>query len=329
MQIPSPQPVLRSHPILQALTLCVAFTVVACLAVRDLMTEMGSEVDVPIVEDSPLRSSAVEVDRPVTESVSEWLASPVSPFVFDPNLPHGPKRWWERPSRYTAPPPGGTHQYEAVTAARRRDCAGAMVAVERGMEVSIDHAALYRGVWMCFNEAHQRRLEQSRAADWAELVPLLEHFEGPSGVLEQASATHELPRWYLEAVDGIEYRLDRFQSDERLRDIVDDLFQPAVIADHLAKDIHMEALVAFGLSRVPPSQRTPELIDAWARRVFYTAWTLDGKPGTYLVKHRRSLVQELRYLLDAATSSPAEVAWEVPAVVVEARAVGEPGWLQP
>ncbi|MEO0601140.1 MAG: hypothetical protein AAF211_06875, partial [Myxococcota bacterium] len=273
------------------------------------------------------RTAAV-ADDGTPEAVPE--APPPEPPkpLFNPDLPPAPRRLPLRPTQYTQPPPGGPLQYEAVSAARRRDCPTAMAAVQKGMQdVSIDHATLYRGTWLCFNEAHQRKLEQDESPTWADFAYKLEHFEGTPEAMKAASdkdaKRRQFPRWYRDPVGGIEYRLKNYTEDEQMVEVLNDLFGEATIADHLAKDVHMEALAAVGLSRVPPDERTPALIDAWARRVYFTAWALRNRPGRSIDGHRKELMPDLRSLLDEATLVPEDTKWAVPKVVTQARAVGE------
>jgi len=331
-----PQPVLRSFPVLQGLVLLVAMVVLVVLAGREMSTPGQRIVDrLPdaraqgsVLAARPVEAPPVELTAPppaVPHPVEEvpWDEAP----LFDPDLPEGPRRLANRATRYTAPPPGGRFQYEAVTAARSGNCPQALDAVDAGVEVSVDHATLYRGAWLCFGETHARALELAESESWEEFAYELEHFEGPPEAMRDASEADAgraaLPRWYQPAVGGIEFRLDRFQANPTMRVVVDDVFGAPTIADHLAKDLHMEALAAVGLSRVPPSERTPSQISSWARRVFYTAWTLRGRPGQYVDAHRSELVPELFRLLDEATSAPEGESWDVPEVVLEARAVGE------
>lgn len=243
--------------------------------------------------------------------------------LFDPSLPPSPRRLPVRPLRYTQAPPGGRFQYEAVAAARRRDCPTALVEAKKGLEVSIDHATLFRGIWLCFNEAHQRQLEQATAYSFADFAFLLEHFEGSPEAMDKAldrdPALRKVPRWYRAPVGGIEFRLRHFIEDEMLVDMVGDIFGEPTITDHLAKDVHLEAQAAVGLARVPVEDRTPALIDTWARRVYTTALALRLRPGRYLDAHRPELIPLLRDLLDVATVD----APDVPAVVLHARRVGE------
>ncbi|MBX2803864.1 MAG: protein phosphatase 2C domain-containing protein [Myxococcales bacterium] len=251
--------------------------------------------------------------------------------LFQPELPPPPRRLPHRPTQYTQPPPGGQIQFQAVNAARRRDCPMAMDAVQLGMRtVSPDHATLYKGAWLCFNEAHQRKLEQTVAMGWVEFQYQLPHFEGTpeekQSAVENNSELGRLPAWYRPAVGGLEYRLEMFTADEEMEEVLADLFSEQHVADHLAKDVHMEAFAAEGLSRIPPKERTPSIVDAWARRVFVTAWALQNRPGRLLDKHRKELMPVLRGLLDQASSNrlgPNGELWKVPAVVVQAKEVAE------
>lgn len=251
--------------------------------------------------------------------------------LFSPELPKAPRRLPHRATQYTQPPPGGPLQFQAVNAARRRDCPEALDAVQEGMrEVSIDHATLYKSVWLCFNEAHQRKLEHAVAPKWVDLIYQLPHFDGTPEQKQSALADHpelkRVPGWYRPAVGGVEYRLERFTADEQMDEVMSDLLGDPTVTDHLAKDVHMEALAAEGLSRVPPEERTPALEEAWARRVYVTAWALQNRPGRLLDQHRNELMPELRALLEAATSErvgPDGTRWKVPKSVTQARAVAE------
>lgn len=281
-----------------------------------------------LVESEGTPADPANLRTPSRSDVDDLVvkAAPDQP-LFDPDLPPGPRRLPTRPQRYTHPP-GGPLQYEAVLAARTRDCPSAMAAIREGMvQVSVDHATLYRGAWLCFNEAHQRKLEQDESPTWDHFVYVLEHFEGAHEDMEAAAEAdpglRDYPRWYRPPVGGIEHRLVQYTYDEQLVDVVHDLFGEATIADHLAKDVHLEALAALGLSRVRPEERTPALVDAWARRVYVTAWALTHRPGRSIGSHRQELLPVLRRLLDAATASPGGKDWPVPEVVLRARAVGE------
>ncbi|HHO49314.1 MAG TPA: serine/threonine-protein phosphatase, partial [Deltaproteobacteria bacterium] len=283
---------------------------------------------VPRTEPPPPAAPRAEEPKAVPAEAEE--VAPDLP-LFAPKLPPPPRRLPNRASQYTQPPPGGPLQFQAIHAARRRDCPGALDAVQEAMrKVSIDHATLYRSVWLCFNEAHQRKLEHAVAPKWVDLIYQLPHFDGTPEKKQVALKEHpelkRVPSWYRPAVGGVEYRLEHFTADEQMDDVMSDLLGEETIADHLAKDVHMEALAAEGLSRVPPAERTPALEEAWARRVYITAWALQNRPGRLLDQHRPQLMPELRALLDAATSErvgPDGARWKVPKSVTQARAVAE------
>jgi len=284
--------------------------------------------------EAPLRSREARPDPARPRGATRDLASPdpstgshATAPLFRPELPPAPRRLPTRPILYTQPPPAGHLQTRSVNAYRRRDCSAALDAIAEGMAQSIDHAVLYRGAWLCFEKAHQERLARAEAATWNDFVHLLEHFEGTPEMMASATRSHpdrrNRPRWYRAPVGGIEYRLERFTEDEQLVDVVDDLFGRPTVADHLAADVHLEALAAHGLSRLPPDERTPALVDSWARRVYYTAWALRHRPGRRIAVARPELLPELRRLLDEATRPPEGSDQAVPEPVLEARRIAE------
>jgi hypothetical protein len=297
---------------------------------NDGAADVEPEPDAPDPEpepDAPDPEPEPEPDAPDPEAD---VADPTLP-LFKPELPKAPRRLPHRPQKFTHPPPGGPLQFQAVDASRRRDCPAALAAVQKGMrEVSIDHATLYKGAWFCFNEAYQRRLEQAEAVTWDDFTYQLPHFEGPpetkAAAIRENKDLEKLPSWYRPAVGGLGYRLEQFSADPQMDEVLVDLFGEPTIADHLAKDLHMEALAAVGLSRIPPDDREPVMEEAWARRVYVLASALKGRPGRLLDAHRRELIPELRALLDEATTQrmgPDGDLREVPKMVLEARQVAE------
>ena len=227
--------------------------------------------------------------------------------LFAPELPAAPRRLPHRPTRYTQPPPGGQVQWVSVQAARGKQCAKALSEVQRGMATSIDYAALYGGAWLCFVDTHQRPLEQASAETWEDFIYVLPHFEGAPeehrARLKDDPELEKLPEWYRPAIDGIEFRLERFgesTDEDRLVDVLNDQFGEPTVADQLAKDVHMVAMAAAGLSRVEePNER---VISWWARRVFVATKAMHGRAGRAIERHRPELIPVLRELLREATS---------------------------
>lgn len=249
--------------------------------------------------------------------------------VFDPELPAAPRRLPHRPSSCTQPPPGGAEQFRAVDAARRRECAVSLENVQVGMVKSIDHCRLYSTAWLCFNEAHTRPMENVVAKDFHDLQFQLWHLEGTPEAKNLAvgrdPTLEKRPAWYRPAVDGLEYRLEAWNRDGRFADYIADLRGEPNVADDIARDVHLEALAAAGLACVPPSERTPAMEMAWARRVYVVASALRGRAGRLLNQHRSSLVPTLRELLDKSVADyvgPDGKVVPVPAVVREAYDVG-------
>ncbi len=255
---------------------------------------------------------------------------PAAPVFAPGDMPKPPRRIPHRPQKFTQPPPGGADQYRAVDAARRQDCPEALNAVQDGMAVSIDHATLFRGAWLCFNEAHQRPLEQVREDSWEDFQLQLHHFEGTpeqkARHLEEDPKLKRMPAWYRPPVGGLEYRIERLSTDEGMDQVITDLFGEPKLTDQIAKDLWMEAVAAEWLSTIPPAERQPAMEDAWARRVYFLAWALQTRSGRLLDDHWSDLLPELRRKLDAATTErkgPDGRTWRVPASVLRARRVAE------
>ena len=257
-------------------------------------------------------------------------AAPLDQKIFDASdLPNPPRRIPHHSQVYNQPPPGGQLQYIAVNASRQQACPEALDAVQRGMaEVSIDHAVLYKGAWLCFNEAHQRQLEQTVSETWEEFRLKLIHFEGKPEEQERQVRDNRalvgIPEWYHPAVGGLEYRIEKFTADEEMEEVINDLFGPAKVADHLFNDLYMEGKAAVGLSRA--EERTPALVKAWSRRVYVLATALRQRPGRLLDDHRKADVRLIRDMLDQATTPYPGADGrmrDVPAEVLRARRVGD------
>lgn len=254
---------------------------------------------------------------------------PNKDWVFNPELPNAPRRMPARPANCTQPPPGGAEQYEAIDAARNKQCAVATTAVQRGMVKSIDHCKLYWSTWLCFNEAHQRPLEDMKAKTWDDFVLQVPHFDGSKELREQRAkldpTLKNVPAIYQPAVDGIEARLEMWTADQGMQTAVADLFGEPTVADHLAKDLHLEALAAAGLAAVPPAERTRLLEETWARRVYVLSRALQGPAGAVIDTHRKDLMPLLRSLLAASMTDYVDergYRTPIPSVVREAYEVG-------
>ncbi len=292
--------------------------------------------DEPPVDDAinaapqdPVPQAAVE--PPVEDEPPTAVELAEEP-LFLPDLPPPPRRLPHRPQIYTQPSPGGPMQYEAVDAARRKDCPRALVAVQEGMKASIDHATLYKGAWFCFNDTHQRKLEQATAQSWEDMKFLIPHFEGtPEALKVQAELPEHknLPAWFRPAVGGIEFRLQTWTYDEEMVQVLDDLFGAPTVADHIAKDVHLEALAARGLAREYAARTSdgmaldPVLEQTWARRVYFATLAIEERPGRILDAHRHELVPALREMLVEAISERVVDGETIlpPQAVLDARAV--------
>ena len=271
-----------------------------------------------------------EVPEPVEEPPPE---EPEEQLVFAPEIPTPPRRLPHRPMRFTQPPPGGPLQWEAVQAARNHECRDAIEAVAEGMRMSVDHATLYSQAWFCFNETHQRPLAERTIRDWQDFVFLIPHLEGPPETREQHldEKTLEFPEWYQPAVNGIEFRMEYWSNSDnkdKMGMVLSDLLGEPTLADHLAKDLLLEAFAAEGLSRVEnPDAR---VVNWWARRVYVVSSALNGRIGRMLEAHRPELVPQLRAMLERSIKAPelteeqiaaGETPREIPSVVTQAHEV--------
>jgi len=172
------------------------------------------------------------------------------------------------------------------------------------MQASIDHASLYSQAWFCFNETHSNKLANSRAKTWEDFIYLADNFWGSNESRKDLDeATLNRPAWSQPATDGIEYRIEaweRSNQDDRLSEVMTDLLGEPTVADHLAQDLLMEAQAAVGLSRVvEPNAR---VIDWWSRRVYVTAFALNGRTGEIIENHRPELIPVIRELLAESTT---------------------------
>jgi hypothetical protein len=205
-----------------------------------------------------------------------------------------------------------------------------MLAIQRGMrEVSPDHAVLYRTVWMCFTDAHQRPLMAAQAPTWDDFQLLLPHFEGAPEVRRNPTSAElqKVPIWARPAIDGIEFRLEQWSDDPEMNEVVSGLFGEPQLADTVAIDLQLIAIAADGLSRVPPAQRNVHIEEEWARRVYVVSRALNGLPGRLLGQHRRDTLEIVRQLQESATTprdpGTGEEPWPVPEMVLAAKESGE------
>lgn len=233
-----------------------------------------------------------------------------SSYFFAVEVPEAPRRLPHRPLRYTQPPPGGQHQFQAVQAARDNHCAESLDNVWTAMSVSPDYAQLYSQAWLCFMSTHSAPLAAAKITDPERFADLETHFRGwPAPGEPELQWTEEakrLPLWYRPALDGVEYRLEAWANsdeDDRMIKVMTDLKGAPTITDQLAADLWVEATAAEALSKAEPL--TPELEEAWARRVFVVASALEGRIGVLLRTHRPELLPVIEAKLAATTTETA------------------------
>ncbi|MEZ4316055.1 MAG: protein phosphatase 2C domain-containing protein [Myxococcota bacterium] len=245
---------------------------------------------------------------------------------FAPNIPDAPRRLPHRPIRFTTPPPRGAAQFQVVQSARDRKCAESLDAVQAAMATSPDHAKLYDQAWFCFQETDARPLVDADAKDWDQFAELEKHFRGwpefDESPIEWSKEDERLPMWYRPARGGIEYRLEawaRSNEDDLMREVMVDLKGEATIADDFAADLTVEAAAAVALSQA--EARTPDIEEAWARRVYVVSSALKGRVGKLLRTHRPELVPQLEEMLELSITQQGEGP-SVPGGIAKAHKVG-------
>jgi protein phosphatase len=247
------------------------------------IVEIEPAIDTP---PAPPSDSVVSAAPAASRSVEGMFFAP----SYDPILPE-----IHRPSEHTHPPPGGTFQVDAVRAARAGRCGKSMETVVEAMNASIDYARLYLSAWECYTVRHRDKLQTARLASAGDFSTVLEHFQGaPAAVLTPEQA--KVPAWRRPATDGIEHRLEHFAASnpetDMLADVMDDYLGPVTLGAELARDVLIEAdaaaafATAWGEPREAGRPGAAPLddaqIEAWARRVYYTTWAMNGTIGSLI-----------------------------------------------
>jgi protein phosphatase len=289
----------------------------------------GPDVLTPLNPVQPGKAKpALPTPNVVASTEPSGSTCPPDGMLFAPKLPPPPRRLPWRPAECTQPPPGGPEQFRAVEAGRRHDCRESLQAVQGGMKKSIDHCRLFQTAWLCFDESHQRELESARSKTFADAKHQLPHFEGtPEQVSESLTKEQKrLPTWFRPAVDGIEFRMQTWNEDTQMAHYVTDLLGELKVADVFAKDLHLEAVMAAGMACQPDSERTPAMVDAWARRVFVVTKALErDRTGRLMNQHRPELIPVIRDLLKTAITPQPDADGKlrtIPDAVTEAYEVG-------
>ncbi len=241
-----------------------------------------------------------------------------TPAVFAPSLPPEPRRAPHRQEKFLQPPPGGTAQHDAVAASRRGDCGRSLHILRDAMKISLDHGSVYHTVWSCFNDSDQRPLLEARASSPEAFQTLLRYFEGD---LPESN----LPHWFQPAQGGIEARIEGWETSgpsDQFAEAILDRLGPGVVADHLMRDLWLEASAAAGLAEVGLAAEDPA-VQWWARRVYYSQKMWNGPIGDLIRQERPEAVPALEALLargvrglrvdatEASVPEPIHKAWSV------------------
>lgn len=283
---------------------------------------------------------------PSVEAYREGERDPsFSPAFFDAELPTAPRRPPVSGKRFDRRPPGGPEQAAAVQAIKSRRCREALDAVQTSVNRSIDFASLYSPAWFCFNDVDQAALDRARTDTFDDFAALLAHFEGdrpvqfgriddPEAMQSDTDVVDPYAgyawTWTSPAVGGIEYRLGRVldvpttakRGPPGLAEVMTDLAGESSMVDHLAADLLLELTAAAALAAA--EERTPRMVDVWARRVYVSARILSSPVADLLRAHRGSDVMPLAEAMFAEAT-----AGDLPAPVAEALEEGRsaaPQW---
>lgn len=257
---------------------------------------------------------------------------------FAPDIPPPPRRAVHRPKVYDRPAPRGPEQWAAVQAARERQCRRSLDMVTAATTSSIDYASLYQQVWYCFNDTHQKPLEEAQTTSFDGFIDLIPHFEGRYAKAPTPSEGEEgtnapvlmIDRSFMEpAPDGLEHRLEAYVRGAGaggLQEIMTDLMGEAAVADDLGTDLLLEAQAAAAMARTIDSTALHEKI--WARRLFMVVRMMNDEPGRLVRTHRPNLAASIGTLVFEASGGDAAARFEaqglpnsaVPRVVADALA---------
>lgn len=249
-----------------------------------------------------IANNANDPDPEPTQPENPVAPPPEPEYFFKVEPLEVPRRLPHRALRYTQPPPGGQPQFVAVQAAREKECGKSLDYVWEAMRISPDYAQLYSQAWLCFNSVHAAPLQVARITEPRRFGDLETHFRGwpPPGEpeIDWTDAAKRMPLWFRPALGGVEYRLEawaRSSDDDRMRKVMVDLKGEPTVTDELATDLWVEASAARALSEA--EDLTPELEEAWARRVFVIASALEGRIGVLLRTHRPELVPQFEEVI--------------------------------
>lgn len=290
------------------------------VGVAVLATQGSGPVD-PVVVGDPVAMHDPTItpptpDVPVTDPIAATdpgtapvVAPPVELVVplFAPEPLPDVKNPSHHAKKYLNPPPGGSDQFEAISAAKEtKACERSLDLVESAIKKSVDYATLYTHPWKCFNDEHQKPLLKAKANDLASFKELLRHFQGerpldPLAPPPVVGARPDPNGWAEDAFGGIEFRLEKFHvsgDKDRLADVVLDKYGPKVAADHLARDMWIEANAARGLAALPTQD--DETLQWWARRVYVTQRYWDGPIGALIRRERPDVAPQIEAMMKAS-----------------------------
>ncbi len=255
----------------------------------------------PAVTPTPVGTTDPAVPPIATTPVE---AAPPAVPLFAPEALPDVKNPSHHAVKYLNPPPGGSEQFEAISAAKEtKDCEHSLDVVAIAIKKSVDYATLYTHPWKCFNDEHQKPLLNTKATDLTSFKYLLPHFQGEPPVDPTAAPTETPAKpgpnsWAEDAFGGIEYRMEKFHlsgDKDRLADVVLDKYGSKVVADQLMRDMWVEANAARGLSALEAQDE--ETVQWWARRVYVTQRYWAGPIGALIRRERPDVAPKIEAMM--------------------------------
>ncbi len=280
----------------------------------DPVKPTGSEPSVGVTSDVEIEPEQMILAPSVIE---DWRFAPEMPRPTK-KLPHHPETW-SQPTPFTAMSKR-VHQ-----SLRERRCAEAhRLMAEEAIPESTAYAKLYSEVWLCFTTHHSHTFrpqplqddkrtslrddEVQRTPQPQVVVRDLTSFQ--SYLINMQGDTMPETPWGEPAIDGIEYRLEAFETSvddtDIFRAVVLDVLGPQVIADDLGRDLLVEAQAALALSVLPDAYRNDQTILWWARRVYVVRRAMDGPAGQLIKNQSLDLAKQIEVTLATAVPPPPE-----------------------
>lgn len=202
---------------------------------------------------------------------------------------------------YASPLPSAGPRVLIANLTRAGNCAQVEAIVTESMRQSKDYAPLYQELWTCHEDRHHSQFAALRLQAKYDFDRLIVHLEGTPA---QPKGGAILPYWYLPATDGIERRMDLWDSHARSdTELFDEVVFDAMDRSIVAARFHHDLMVEVGLVEAFASINNPEPgeVQYWARRVFAARRHLESRVGRLVESEDPAAHSRIRTLLSTNT----------------------------